>query len=48
METTVSSKAVLKILKMKYRSEFKYGISNCGCLHRAILKALHGFKEKRA
>ena len=24
------------------------GFTNCGCLHCAILKALHGFQEKRA
>ena len=24
------------------------GLTNCGCLHCAILKALHGFQEKRA
>ena len=31
---------------MKYRSEFKHGFNNRGCLHCAILKALHGFQEK--
>ena len=31
---------------MKYRSEFKHGFTNRDCLHCAILKALHGFKEK--
>ena len=33
---------------MKHRSKFKHGFTNCGCLHCAILKALHGFQEKRA
>ena len=33
---------------MKYRSEFKHGFTNCDCLHCYILKALHGFQEKRA
>ena len=33
---------------MKYRSEFKDGLINCGCLHRDIRKALHGFKDKRS
>ena len=33
---------------MKYRSEFKHGFTNRGCLHCAILKALHSFQEKRA
>ena len=33
---------------MKYRSEFKHGFTNRGCLYCAILKALHGFKAKRA
>ena len=32
---------------MKYRSEFKHGFTNRDCLHCAILKALHGFREKR-
>ena len=31
---------------MKYKSEFKHGFTNRDCLHCAILKALHGFKEK--
>ena len=34
--------------EMKYRSEFKHGFTNRGCLHCAILKALHGVQEKRA
>ena len=46
-ETIVSSKAVVEVLDMKYRSEFKHGFTNCGCLHCAILKALHGFQRKR-
>ena len=33
---------------MKYKSEFKHGFNNRGYLHRAILKALHGFQEKRS
>ena len=33
---------------MKYRSDFKHGFTNRGCLHCVIRKALHGFKEKRA
>ena len=36
------------VLDMKYRSEFKHVFSNRGCLHCAILRALHNFKEKRA
>ena len=47
-KTIVSSKAVPKNLNMKYRSEFKHGFTNHSCLHCAILKALHGFKEKSA
>ena len=43
----VSSKAVPEVLDMKYRSEFTHGFTNCGCLHCAILKALHDFQEKR-
>ena len=31
---------------MKYKSEFKHGFTNRGSLHCAILKPLHGFKEK--
>ena len=33
---------------MKNRSEFKHGFTNRSYLHGAILKALHGFQEKRA
>ena len=33
---------------MKYRSEFKHGFTNHGCLPCAILKALQDFQEKRA
>ena len=33
---------------MKYRSVFKHGYTNRGYLHCTILKALHGFQEKRA
>ena len=47
-ETIISVKAVPMVLDMKYRSEFKHGFTNRGCLHCAILKALHDFKEKRA
>ena len=32
---------------MKYRLEFKHGFTNRGYLHCAILKALHGFQEKK-
>ena len=32
---------------MKYRSEFKHGLTNRGYLHCAILKALHSFQEKK-
>ena len=32
---------------MNYRSEFKRGFTNRGCLHCAVLKAIHVFKEKR-
>ena len=32
---------------MKYRSKFKHGFTNRGCLHSAILKALHGFQKKK-
>ena len=35
----VSSKAVAKDLKMKFRSKFNHGFTNRGCLHCAILKA---------
>ena len=31
---------------MKYRSEFKHGLPNRGCLHCAILKTLHRCQEK--
>ena len=47
-EIIVSSKAVTEVLDMKYRSEFKHGFTNRGCLQCAILKALHGFQKKRA
>ena len=47
-ETTVYNKAVPEVLNMKYRSKFKHGFTNRGCLHCAILKTLHNFKEKRA
>ena len=33
---------------LKYRLKFKHGFTNRGCLHCAILKALHDFQEKRA
>ena len=35
------------VLNMKYRSEFKHGFTNRGCLHCAISKALDCCKEKR-
>ena len=46
--TIVSSKAVPEVLDMKYRSEFKYGVTNHGCLHCATLKALYGKKKEPA
>ena len=33
---------------MKNRPEFKHGFTNRSCLLGAILKALRGFREKRA
>ena len=33
---------------MKNRPEFKHDFTNRSYLHGAILKALHGFQEKRA
>ena len=45
-ETVVSSKAVPELSDVKYRSEFKHGFTNRGCLHCATLKALHDFQEK--
>ena len=33
---------------MRYRSEFKHGFTNCGCLHCSILKSLHNCQEKGA
>ena len=47
-ETIASIKPVPEVLDMKYRSEFKHGFTNRGCLQCAILKALNGFQEKRA
>ena len=38
-EPVASDKAVLKDLKMKFRSKFNHGFTNRGCLHCAILKA---------
>ena len=35
------------VVNTKYRSEFKHGFPSRGCLRCAILKALHGFMEKR-
>ena len=46
--TIVSSKTVPEVLNIKYRSEFKHGFTNRGCLHCAILKALRGFQEKKS
>ena len=37
--------AYIKDMNMKYR--FKHGFTNRGYLHCAILKAFHGFQEKR-
>ena len=48
LETIVSSKDVPEVLDMKYKSKFKHGFTNRGCLHCAILKALHGFQGKWA
>ena len=42
-ETIVSSKGVPEVLNIKYRAEFKHAFTDCGCLHRAISKALQGF-----
>ena len=47
-ENIVSSKAVPEVLHLKYRSELKHDFTNRGCLHCAILKVLHGFREKRS
>ena len=33
---------------MKFRSKFNHSLTNRGCLQCVLLKALHGFKEKRA
>ena len=33
---------------MKFRSKYNHGVTNCGYLHRATLKALYGFKEKKS
>ena len=33
---------------MKFKSKFNRGFTNHGCLHCAVLKALYGFKGKRA
>ena len=46
-KTIVSNKAVPEVLNVKFRRKFKNGFTNRGCLHCAILKALHGFKKKR-
>ena len=43
-ETNISSKAIPKMLNMKYKSEFKHGFTNRRCLQCAILKALHSFQ----
>ena len=37
-----------EVLDRKDKSECKHGFTNRGCLHCAILKALHGFPKKRA
>ena len=39
--------SLVKLLDMKYRSKFKHGFTNRGCLHSAILKALRGFQKKK-
>ena len=44
----ISRKAVPKDLNMKFRLIFNHGFTNRGCLHCTILKALYGFKKKRA
>ena len=49
----VSGETVQKDLNLKCRSKFNPGFTNhgftfYGCFHWAILKALYGFKEKRA
>ena len=31
---------------MKYKSEFKHGFTNRGCLDCAIIKAIQGFMKK--
>ena len=46
-ESIVSSNYGRESLNMKYRSEFKHDCNNHGGLHSAILKALHGFREKQ-
>ena len=46
LETIFASKAVPKVMDMKYRSEFKHGYTHRGYLHCAILKTLHSFQEK--
>ena len=47
-EPAVSSKAVAEDLNIRFRSNFYHGFTNHGFQHCAILKALHGFKEKIA
>ena len=33
---------------MKFTSKLNHSFTNCDCLHCAILKALHDFKEKKS
>ena len=40
-------KAVTEDLNLKLRSKFNQGFTNYGCLHCAILKLLHSFKENK-
>ena len=46
LEIIVSSKAVPKVLYMKYRSEIKHGFTNRCCLRCAFLKVLMVFRKK--
>lgn len=46
-ETMVSSKTVPQDLNVKFRSTFNRAFTNHGYFHRAVLKALHNFKQKR-
>ena len=46
-ETMVCSKTVPQDLNVKFRSIFNRAFTNHGYFHRAVLKALHNFKQKR-